>query len=73
MQEQMNSGALGEVHTMQVSFTIAKDDLERMRKRELGGGGLMDLGCYTVQAANHVFKGRPESIHVQGTLTEDTG
>ena len=58
---------------MQVSFTIAKDDLERMRKRELGGGGLMDLGCYTVQAANHVFKGRPESIHVQGTLTEDTG
>ena len=69
----MESGALGEIHTVQVSFATPISNVERMRKRELGGGGLMDLGCYPVQAANLVFKGRPESIHVQGTLMEDTG
>ncbi|KAK3768822.1 hypothetical protein RRG08_061279 [Elysia crispata] len=73
IREQVESGALGEIHTVQVSFATPISNVERMRKRELGGGGLMDLGCYPVQAANLVFKGRPESIHVQGTLMEDTG
>ncbi|RUS74944.1 hypothetical protein EGW08_017299 [Elysia chlorotica] len=73
IREQLESGALGEIHTVQVSFATPISTVERIRKRELGGGGLMDLGCYPVQAANLVFQGKPQSIHALGTLTEDTG
>ncbi|GFS12451.1 trans-1,2-dihydrobenzene-1,2-diol dehydrogenase [Elysia marginata] len=73
MREEIASGSLGEIQSMQATFTIAKSELDRMRLRELGGGGLMDLGCYPVQAANFVFKGMPDSVQAQGTYLEDTG
>ncbi|PVD34077.1 hypothetical protein C0Q70_05339 [Pomacea canaliculata] len=37
----------------------------------LGGGGLLDIGCYTVQWANLVFKEQPEKIVAVGQLNED--
>lgn len=73
IQEQLESNELGEVNSVQATFTMPISTVDRLRLRELGGGGLMDIGCYTVQAANLVFKGKPEYIHVQGVRKEDTG
>ena len=33
----------------------------------------MDIGCYAVQATNLVFPGKPESMHIQGSLFEEGG
>lgn len=43
---------------------------ERVEKRELGGGGLLDLGVYTIQLAILAFKEKPEKICAVGHLHE---
>ena len=73
IREQVETGALGDIQIVQANFCQPISHVDRVKYKELGGGGLMDIGCYTIQAANMVFKGKPESIQTQGTLTEDTG
>ena len=53
------------------NICLPLDSVTRIRKRELGGGGLMDIGCYAVQACNAVFPGKPEKIQAQGALFEE--
>jgi len=62
IRDQISAGALGDVKTVQVAFTIPIADVPRIKQRELGGGSLMDIGLYTVQAANLVFKGKPLKV-----------
>ncbi|GFO27976.1 trans-1,2-dihydrobenzene-1,2-diol dehydrogenase [Plakobranchus ocellatus] len=69
--EQIESGALGDVHTVQASFTQCIWTVDRISKKELGGGGLMDLGVYLAQAAELVFKGKPKLIQTQGSLSDE--
>ena len=38
--------------------------------RSLGGGALLDLGCYAVMAANDIFKEKPEKIVASGLVLE---
>ena len=38
--------------------------------RSLGGGALLDLGCYAVMAANDIFKEKPEKIVASGLMLE---
>lgn len=39
------------------------------RKKEVGGGSLLDLGVYTIHFANTIFgPGKPDSIESKGTL-----
>lgn len=41
------------------------------RKKELGGGTILDLGVYTIQFAQFVFRSEPISITAKGQLNED--
>ena len=71
MQEVLKAGTLGKINFLHASFCIPAATVPRMKKRELGGGALMDVGCYLVQYANLVFHQQPEKIVVVGELTEE--
>jgi len=57
------SGAIGEVRTMFAAFgfTVAEPGNIRLDAR-LGGGALMDAGCYPVSFARQVFGARPSRV-----------
>lgn len=40
-------------------------------KKELGGGTILDLGIYTIQFAQFVFRSEPVSIKATGKLNDD--
>ena len=51
----MKSGAIGEVKIVQANFFVNIKDKERLNKKELGGGGILDLGIYPIQFVCLVF------------------
>lgn len=57
------SGAIGEVRTMYAAFGFTVADPANIRlDAALGGGALMDAGCYPVSLARQVFGARPVRI-----------
>ncbi|KAK7099402.1 hypothetical protein V1264_003545 [Littorina saxatilis] len=71
MQEEIQAGNLGHINFLRANFCVPASSVQRLTKKEMGGGGLMDLGCYTVQYANLVFREQPEKIIAVGDLTEE--
>ena len=63
--ELVERGAVGELRTLSAAFTfhLADPDNTRMRP-ELGGGALMDVGCYCVSSLRAVA-GEPERVHAE--------
>jgi predicted dehydrogenase len=58
----LQGGALGPVTRATAEFkgTIPRSPDELRWRRDLGGGGLMDLGCYPVHALRTLLGGEPE-------------
>jgi xylose dehydrogenase (NAD/NADP) len=57
------SGAIGEVRTMFAAFGFTVTDPANIRlDARLGGGALMDAGCYPVSFARQVFRARPTRV-----------
>lgn len=72
LREQIESGSLGQITEVDVSFGFKLDDVDRMTKKAQGGGTILDLGVYTIQASLWAFGGEePASIEAKGTLNED--
>lgn len=68
--EVVRSGELGEIRAVHSFFSYYNDDPANYRNRaELGGGGLMDVGCYCISVARQVF-GR-EPVDVTGVMETD--
>ena len=68
--EVVRSGELGEIAAVHSFFSYYNDDPANYRNRpELGGGGLMDVGCYCISVARQVF-GR-EPVQVSGVMKKD--
>ena len=65
--ELLAQGAIGSVVSVQVELGIARDfdPSDRLFAPELGGGALLDLGCYVVSLAQMVL-GTPRTVHVAG-------
>lgn len=40
-------------------------------KKEFGGGTVLDVGCYTIQFCQWVFREEPKSIKATGQLNDD--
>lgn len=58
--ELVRSGVLGRVHAVQAVFAYFNTDPANIRNRsETGGGGLMDIGCYSIVASRYVFESEP--------------
>lgn len=63
VQDLIDAGELGEIRHVQASFTYHNTDPDNVRNQAgIGGGGLMDIGCYCISAARHVFGKEPERV-----------
>lgn len=59
----VDEGGIGELRTVHSFFSYFKDDPHDIRNRpELGGGGLMDIGCYSVSLSRFVFGDEPRRV-----------
>ncbi len=64
--EMVHSGSLGQVHTIESAFTFRLDYLDDIRyKPEMGGGALMDVGCYCVNLSRLMAGREPEVVQAR--------
>lgn len=65
----LSQGALGELKMVRIDFGAPLLECPRAVQKELGGGALLDLGCYCVHFATMAFGGeKPESVLASGFL-----
>ena len=70
IRELIESGAIGKVRQVQTSFTYFNRDATNVRNKPgIGGGGLLDIGCYCISAARFAFGTEPQQV--VGTLKID--
>lgn len=56
----ISEGAIGEVKTIQAFFSYFNADPQNIRnKANIGGGGLMDIGCYCISFARYIMGANP--------------
>ena len=59
----VDSGAIGKLQTIHSFFTYYKDDFQNIRfEAEMGGGGLMDVGCYCISLSRWLFGKKPNTV-----------
>jgi predicted dehydrogenase len=59
----VHDGGIGSLRTIQSFFSYFNDDPENIRNRaEMGGGGLMDIGCYPISLSRFLFDEEPVRV-----------
>jgi predicted dehydrogenase len=59
----VEAGAIGEVRTIQSFFSYYNADPGNIRNMvDIGGGGLMDIGCYCLSFGRFIFSKEPERV-----------
>lgn len=68
----VRSGALGDIHRAYAVFEvpIVRTPDELRWRAELGGGGLMDLGCYPIHALRTLIGEEPKVREAQGEFVD---
>ena len=70
--ELINGGGIGMVKTVHSFFSYYNDDPENIRNMvDIGGGGLMDIGCYCISLARLIFDAEPQRVF--GKIEYDPG
>ncbi|KAG8177732.1 hypothetical protein JTE90_026574 [Oedothorax gibbosus] len=69
--ELLESGSIGDVVHVDVNFGFNLLGIERLTKREVGGGTILDLGIYTINAVMMAYKEQPKDIKAVGHLNDD--
>ncbi|MFO7256088.1 MAG: Gfo/Idh/MocA family oxidoreductase [Bacteroidota bacterium] len=70
--ELVQSGAIGKVQTIHSFFCYNNTDPANIRnKADIGGGGLMDIGCYCISLSRFIFDAEP--TRVLGAIEIDPG
>ncbi len=66
----VRDGAIGEVKLIRTTFCYRTRNTAQNTRfhHALGGGAIMDIGCYCVDFANQLAGGLPESVHATGRL-----
>ncbi len=68
--ELIDSGRIGEVRSVIGQFSYNNPDSQNIRNiAEMGGGALMDIGCYLVFCSRLIFKSEPK--RVVGLIQQD--
>jgi predicted dehydrogenase len=68
--ELVRSGELGALRSILCAFSYCLRDPQNVRNvPELGGGGLMDIGCYAIQGSRFLFGAEP--VRVSGLIDRD--
>lgn len=59
----VTDGAIGELRSIQSSFSYYNVDPGNIRnQKDAGGGGLMDIGCYCVSLSRFIYGKEPEAV-----------
>ncbi|MEM8945108.1 MAG: Gfo/Idh/MocA family oxidoreductase [Planctomycetota bacterium] len=59
----VENGEIGELRTIQSFFSYFNNDPNNIRnQREMGGGGLMDIGCYNISLSRFLFGRQPKRV-----------
>ena len=59
----VDSGEIGSLQTIQSFFSYYNTDPADIRNMsDIGGGGLMDIGCYTISLARFIFGAEPQKV-----------
>ena len=70
--ELIHDGSIGMVKTVHSFFSYYNKDPENLRNMpEIGGGGLMDIGCYCISLARLIFDEEPQRVF--GKIEYDPG
>ena len=57
------NGSIGKLKTIQSFFSYYNDDADNIRNQKgIGGGGLMDIGCYGISLSRFIFDEEPASV-----------
>jgi predicted dehydrogenase len=68
----ISKGEIGTLESIHSVFTYYNDDPENIRNRpHMGGGGLMDIGCYCISVSRLLFGKEPDRVY--GKLDIDPG
>jgi predicted dehydrogenase len=71
LMELMRATALGPIRAIRSAFTFRLTRADNIRLRpELGGGALMDVGCYCVNVSRTVAGSEPEAVQAWATWGE---
>lgn len=69
LRELLRPGDLGEPRRFHATFSFPLDRPRDYRwQRGMGGGALLDIGCYGVHAARHFFGDEPAAVSVRGVF-----
>lgn len=62
----VSEGKIGELKTIQTLFSYCNHNPDNVRNQaEIGGGGLMDIGCYAISLSRFLFGGEPRRVLAQ--------
>ncbi len=59
----VKQGAIGELKTIHSAFTYYNADPKNIRnQKDIGGGAMMDIGCYCISLSRFLFGGEPQRV-----------
>ena len=59
----VRSGEIGELRAIMTAFSYFNNDPKNIRNiPEIGGGGLMDIGCYAITMSRFLFESEPARV-----------
>lgn len=59
----VREGAIGQLRTIQTFFSYYNVDPDNVRNQaDIGGGGLMDIGCYAISLSRFIFDREPARV-----------
>jgi predicted dehydrogenase len=59
----VDAGGIGELRTVHSFFSYFNDDPGNIRNMaDIGGGGLMDIGCYNISVSRFIFGAEPQRV-----------
>lgn len=59
----VDEGRIGKLQTIQSFFSYYNRDPDNIRNQsEIGGGSLMDIGCYSISLSRFIFAAEPEQV-----------
>ncbi|KAI4486921.1 hypothetical protein M0802_012206 [Mischocyttarus mexicanus] len=72
IKQKIEFGSIGEIYQVIIPFGFNLQNIERVNKKSLGGGTILDLGIYCLQFLCMIFDNKmPNTIKAVGVLNED--
>jgi len=63
VKQMVDGGEIGTLKTIQSSLSFFEDDADHIvNNKQFGGGGLMDIGCYSISNSRLLFGSEPKSV-----------